>query len=338
MITNPRRTGLAALALGGATLFALTGCSAAGTPGAGDGAGGDVTLRLAHVYEATHPIETCGVATLQDELADSGITIKSFPAAQLGSEAEALEQVATGALDISVAGSSFLGVWYEPAAVFDAAYLFDDVDHFASTVEGETMGKVFDELAATSGLRVQSGWYYGTRHVTANKAISSPAEMAGLKIRTPDAPMYLENTAIMGGTATPMALSEVYLGLQQGVIEAQENPLPTIDTAKLFEVQDYVNLTGHMVQGVFLTTQDSLRDRFSPEQATAFDAALQSASTAVRDCVETREQEILDTWTADGVIAINDKVDRDEFASLAIAKFSKQPVWGELYSTIRETK
>lgn len=336
MSTKSRLRGTAAIAFGGAALLALSGCSSAGAPAAE--AGGDITLRLAHVYEAAHPVEACGVSTLQKELDGSGITIKSFPAAQLGSEAEALEQVATGALDISVAGSSFLGVWYEPAAVFDAAYLFDDVDHFVETVEGETMGKVFDELAATSGLRVQSGWYYGTRQVTANKQVSSPDDMAGLKIRTPDAPMYLENIAIMGGTATPMALSEVYLGLQQGVIDAQENPLPTIETAKLFEVQDYVNLTSHMVQGVFLTTQESLRDRLSAEQQTAFDAALESASSAVRECVETREKEILDTWKADGVIAVNEKVDRDEFAELAIAKFSKQPVWGELYTTIRETK
>lgn len=319
-----------ALALGGVAALALTACSSS-APAAD---GGEVTLRLAHVYEAAHPVETCGVKTLQDELAGDGITIKSFPAAQLGSEAEALEQVATGALDIAVAGSSFLGTWYEPAAVFDAAYLFDDVQHFNETLDSELMATVFDELASASGLRVQSGWYYGTRQVTANKEISEPADMKGLKIRTPDAPMYLKNTEIMGGTATPMALSEVYLGLQQGVIEAQENPLPTIATAKLNEVQQVVNLTGHMVQGVFLATQDSLNERLSDAQNEALQEALQTATAAVQDCVETQETDILDEWKTSGAIEINDAVKRDVFAEAAIAEFSKNPVWGDLYTEI----
>ena len=330
-----RKTRIAsALALGGVAALALTACSSA----APEADGGEVTLRLAHVYEAAHPVETCGVKTLQDELASEGITIKSFPAAQLGSEAEALEQVATGALDIAVAGSSFLGTWYEPAAVFDAAYLFDDVEHFNDTLDSELMTTVFDELASASGLRVQSGWYYGTRQVTANKEISEPADMKGLKIRTPDAPMYLKNTEIMGGTATPMALSEVYLGLQQGVIEAQENPLPTIATAKLNEVQQVVNLTGHMVQGVFLATQDSLTDRLSDEQNEAFQKALKTAAAAVQDCVETQETDILDEWKTSGAIEINDAVKRDVFAEAAIAEFSKNPVWGDLYTEIRSGK
>lgn len=323
-----------ALALGGVAALALTACSSS-APAAD---GGEVTLRLAHVYEAAHPVETCGVKTLQDELAGDGITIKSFPAAQLGSEAEALEQVATGALDIAVAGSSFLGTWYEPAAVFDAAYLFDDVQHFNETLDSELMATVFDELASASGLRVQSGWYYGTRQVTANKEISEPADMKGLKIRTPDAPMYLKNTEIMGGTATPMALSEVYLGLQQGVIEAQENPLPTIATAKLNEVQQVVNLTGHMVQGVFLATQDSLNERLSDAQNEALQEALQTATAAVQDCVETQETDILDEWKTSGAIEINDAVKRDVFAEAAIAEFSKNPVWGDLYTEIRSGK
>ncbi|GAA1589881.1 DctP family TRAP transporter solute-binding subunit [Leucobacter aridicollis] len=335
---NTQKTRLVGIAaLGAAAALALAGCS--GAPASnGAGGDGDVTLRLAHVYEAAHPVETCGVKTLQDELDGSGITVKSFPAAQLGSEAEALEQVATGALDIAVAGSSFLGTWYEPAAVFDAAYLFDDVEHFNSTLNSDLMAGVFDELASQSGLRVQSGWYYGTRHVTANKEISSPADMKGLKIRTPDAPMYLKNTEVMGGTATPMALSEVYLGLQQGVIEAQENPLPTIATAKLNEVQKVVNLTGHMVQGVFLTTQESLGNRLSAEQNASFTAALESAAAAVQECVETQESEIIATWSSDGSIAINDAVKRDEFAKAAVSEFSKNPVWGELYSDIRAGK
>ena len=296
------------------------------------------TLKLAHVYDAGHPVEKCGVATLTEKLAGSGITVKSFPGGQLGSEAQALEQVASGALDMSIAGPSFLGVWHEPAAVLDGAYLFESVDHFAKTLEGDTMQKIYSDLKDESGLQVLSGWYYGTRHVTSNKPINTPEDMKGLKIRTPDAPQYMLNTKIMGGTATPMALGEVYLGLQQGVIDAQENPIPTIATAKFNEVQDYVSLTGHLVQAVNVVTSASIFDSLDETQQTALDKAMDAAAASVRECVETAEKDTLAKWKQDGSIKVNEDVDRAAFMDQAREALPGQVSWGELYKEIQASK
>lgn len=334
--TSRKRLVYITAAMAGTAALALTGCASNGGGDAGDGA--DRTLRLAHVYEAAHPVETCGISTLNEELAGSGLTVESFPAAQLGSEAESLEQLSTGSLDIAIAGASFLGTWYEPAAVLDAGYLFDDVDHYMATISGETMQGVFDDLAAASGMRVQSGWYYGTRQVTANKEISTPADMAGVKIRTPDAPMYLTNIELMGGTATPMALGEVYLALQQGVIDAQENPVPTIATAKFNEVQDYINITNHMVQGVYLISQDSLTDSLSEEQQAALESALAKAADAVHECILADEQSIVDEWKADGSIQVNEDVDIASFSEAAQEHFASDSAFGELYTEIRNSR
>lgn len=337
---NVRAAKVLGVSVAATTAMMLAGCGVGGPVQAGgsNAAGGDRVLRLAHVYEAGHPVEQCGVATLKEELEGSGITVESYPAAQLGSEAESLEQVATGGLDMAIAGPSFLGVWHEPAAVLDGAYLFEDVDHFVETIEGPVMAQVYDDMKEETGIKVLSGWYYGTRHVTANKEIHGPEDMQGIKIRTPDAPLYLTNTKIMGGTATPMALDEVYLALQQGVIDAQENPIPTIASAKLNEVQDYINLTGHMVQGINLVTGSALYDSLPEDQRAALDSAMDVASDKVRECVETEEKSTLEEWKKGGGIKVNEDVDREVFAERARQMLPGEVSWGDLYKQIQDAK
>ena len=304
---------------------------------AGDDAA-TTTLRLGHVYDPSHPDEVCGALRVDEILAegDSGLSVESFPAAQLGTEEEMLEQVADGSLDMSIAGPSFLGVWHEPAAVFDAAYLFRDVEHFESTVNGDVGQQVWDELQEASGLQVLSSWYYGTRHITANKEIREPADLAGVKLRVPNAPLYLANTSAMGGTATPVALSEVYLGLQQGVVDAQENPLPTIDTFAFQEVQDYLNLTGHIVQGTMVVIGEPTFQALEPAQQEALTEAVQQASDEVRTCVEDQEEALLADWQESGVIEVVDDVDAEAFETAAREALpAEYPAWGELYESIQ---
>jgi len=317
-------------------LAACVGGENVDTGSAATGGGADDTVfRFAHVYDAKHPVETCGVGAIQESLAGSGINIESYPSAQLGSEAESLEQIASGGLDIAVAGPSFLGVWSEDAAVLDGAYLFEDVDHFAETVKGDAITAIHDKLYEESGIKVTSTWYYGTRHITSNTPISSPEDLKGVKLRTPDAPLYLKNIGAMGGTATPMALDEVYTALQQGTLDAQENPVPTIESSKFFEVQQYINLTGHMVQAVHVLTHDGILDQLTDDQRTSFDEAMQAGADATRECIETQEQETVARWKEDGTIQVNEDVDREAFAEQVRAQLPGQVPWGDLYLEIQ---
>jgi TRAP-type transport system periplasmic protein len=333
----------------GAAALALTlaGCAGATpeqdsseeTEGGAAGGGGDTrVLRFGHVYDPAHPNETCGAVRLNEILAenDSGLSIESYPAAQLGSEEEMLEQLADGSLDMSIAGPSFLGVWHEPAAVFDAAYAFTDVDHFDQTVNGEIGEQVWDGLREEAGLQVLGSWYYGTRHITANVPVRGPDDLAGVKLRVPNAPLYLDNTEAMGGTATPVALSEVYLGLQQGVVDAQENPIPTIATNRFQEVQDYLNLTGHIVQGTMVVIGEQTMEGLEPEQQEALQAAVDETTPEVRACIEEQEQEILEEWRESGVIEIVEDIDFQAFADAAREQLpAKYPGWEGLYEQIQ---
>lgn len=342
-----RRLSWAAAAAAGVLVLSACAGESPETPGqdadsAGDASGepaadGETTtLRLGHIYDPNHPNETCGVPAMNEALAGSGLEIESYPSATLGSEEEMLEQVADGSLELSIAGPAFLGVWDERAAVFDAAYLFSDVDHFDETINGEIGQEIWDGLQEESGLTVLRSWYYGTRHVTANKPIRSPEDMAGVKIRVPNAPLYLDNTEAMGGTATPMALSEVYLALQQGAIDAQENPIPTIDSMKFQEVQDTINLTGHVIQGVMImASEDALAD-MPEDQRAALEEATVAAGDAVRTCIEDAESEMLEQWRSEGVIEVVDDIDVEAFRAAAVELLpERHPEWADLYREIQ---
>ncbi|QVQ50820.1 DctP family TRAP transporter solute-binding subunit [Spiractinospora alimapuensis] len=303
---------------------------------AGD-ADAEVTLRLSHAYDVAHPAHTCGAEPLRDRLADVGVDLQIFPSAQLGTEEQALQLLHTGNLEMTVAGPAFLGTWYSPAEVFDAAYAFEDVDHFDAVTNGPIGDEVWAELNEETGLRVLGSWYYGSRHTSANQPVQQPGDLTGQKVRVPTAPVYLSNMEIMGGTATPMALGEVYLGLQQGVIDAQENPIPTMRTMRFDEVQTHISLTAHIVQGVMPVIADAVYEDLSPDLQAELDDATMDAAQQVRVCIEEQEEEMLEEWRENADAEIVDDVDTEAFAEAARERLPEMhPEWGEIYTRIQD--
>ena len=311
-------------AVAAVSALALSGCVGTEAPGAGTGAGGDTTetkdnrvLRVAYQYDAAHPVGACGIPALNESLDGSGLQVEGFPSGQLGSEEETIDQVAGGSLDLAIGGPSFLGLYEPKIAMLDAPYAFSSVDQFEEVLDGDIGTELWSGLKEASGLDVLGAWYYGTRHLTSNNPVNTYEDLKGQKLRAANAPMYLTMAEILGGTATPMALDEVYLALQQGTIDAQENPIPTIGSQKFQEVQKYINLTGHMIQGVMLLTSDSTLNSLTDDQQAALRDAGKDAQAAVRACVEEQETELLETWKADGTITINRDVDVEAFRKRA---------------------
>jgi TRAP-type C4-dicarboxylate transport system substrate-binding protein len=132
------------------------------------------------------------------------------------------------------------GVTYFP-------YIFRGADHLLAYAKSDKYKELTAGYEEASGHHITATTYYGTRHTTSNRAIEKCADMQGLKIRVPDVPAYLAMPRACGANTAPIAFAEVYLALQNGTVEAQENPLTTIDAKKFFEVQKFIVLTGHIV-------------------------------------------------------------------------------------------
>jgi TRAP-type C4-dicarboxylate transport system substrate-binding protein len=158
--------------------------------------------------------------------------------------------------------------------------------------------------------------YYGTRHSTSNKPFKSCDEMKGLKMRVPDAPAYTALPRACGANPTPIAFGEVYLALQNGTADAQENPLTTIESQKFFEVQKNIILTGHIVDSLSTEIGPHVWNKMSDADKKAFIAVMQEGAQKGSDEVAKREGELIEEFRKKGLAIVN--VNRDEFRARVV--------------------
>jgi TRAP-type transport system periplasmic protein len=308
----------------------LTGC---GEPPA---SGQPIRLRLAHVYEVSAPTHAFGTAHLGDRLAaaDLGLEVIVFPAAQLGNEAELLEQLVAGELELAVAGPSFLAMWHPPIGAFDAAYAFRDLDHMLEVARGEIAAPLWNELRRRYGVRVLDTWVYGARHITSNRPIRHPDDLRRFRLRLPGARVWQASGQSLGASPMPIAFSEVYMALQQGIADGQENPVPTILAMGFHEVQEYLNLTGHIQSSVQILINERVWRRLDEAQRKALAAAVRELGDEVYAGTERREREILDQWRQSGAMRIVEDVDVESFRERAREFFDQGFEFSELYRRI----
>src|SRR5690606_17506588 len=301
-----------------------------------------VEIRFGNHYETNHPNNQCGADFISKEVNEAGAAVKLsiFPAAQLGTAPEMVEQLAIGELEMAMATPADLGAWFEPMSVMDAAYAFDDFSQVEKFVASERGRKLYDDVLKKTNVRIIGTWLYGTRHMTANKPIRTPDDLKGLKVRVPNAPIMLANVSAMGGRPTPMAFGEGYLGLQQGVIDAQENPLPTIKSMKFNEVQKYVTLTGHMVATTLILVSEPFWQKLAPAQRDAIQASVDGASKRVQKCIEDQEREIVEAWRSGSGIEVVSDFDVEKFRESAVKYFSDRSrfSWADVYADLRKNR
>lgn len=306
----------------------------------GSGSGDDVTLKLAHSYTEDQPQHTCGAAAIKDEVeaADVGVSIEIYPASQLGADADRIASVQSGDVDIDIQGASALAAVYEPIGVLDAAYAFEDAAALDAFFATDAAASLSDDFKETSGISVLGAWSAGARHFTASEPIREPADLEGLRMRFPNSPQFLLNAQALGAKATEVAYEELYLSLEQGVVDGQENPLTNIDSLNLAEVQDYLSLSSHQLN-TNLVVAGPAYDELSDEQRSVLDDAVASAVEQMPGCVEEAEQEILDRFESEGSMEIVDDVDVAQFSEQVDAWF-RENLDGDLlavYESIKES-
>ncbi len=270
------------------------------------------TLRFGHVYEASTPYHAAAVkaAELLEEKTDGRYKMEVFPASQLGKEAALNEALSLGTVDAIYTGVAFLGQSYGPISISDYPFTMRSYDHWKAYVNSDLFDEMAGEYKNISGNTIATMTYYGARHVTSNKPILAPGDMEGLKIRTPNAPAYQMFPEATGANPTPMAFAEVYLALQQGVVDAQENPLPTIQFKKFYEVQSNINLTGHITNSLAVVVSPVTLGKMGDDGQALLDA-LSEAASATSDEIVQSEAELAD-WFREKGVTVNE-VDRAPF-------------------------
>jgi tripartite ATP-independent transporter DctP family solute receptor len=285
-----------------------------------------IKLKWAHVYETGEEYHKWALWASEEikKRTNGKYQIDVFPASSLGKESDIVEGLSLGSVDIVYAGSAFIGNTYGPIAMGEAPFMFEGFDHFMNY----TKSAFFKELAdgyekASKGNKITANTYYGARCVTSKKPINKPEDMKGLKIRVPNAPLYLMFTEAVGANAAPIAFAEVYLALQQGVVDAQENPLPTIQAKKFYEVQKYINLTQHITNNLLTIISASRWNKLTPEEKKIFEDVTVEASTNCSLAIRKAEDDLLPWFEQQGNI-IN-KVDRKPFIEAVAPSLKSSP-------------
>ncbi len=297
----------------------------------------DYDLRLGLIYTPTVPIIQCGVMPMIEDqgLKDLGLNITLIHSAQLGGENDMAQQVSSGQLEMSVSASSILASWVEDLSVFETYYLYDNVDQAFAVYETDIAKELFAELRDVADIQVLGlPWLYGERHVFGNKPLRTPADFAGLKMRVPQTSVSIAGAQSLGASPTPTAYSELYLALQQGIVDAAEAPASVVFAESFYEPAAYFNKTSHLITAAPLYINAGLYDSMSAEQQTALNEATAAAAQRIRDCVETADAAAYAAWEESGDIEIVDDVDLDALRAQSRAFFSENFPWSDTYKAL----
>ncbi|MET3576159.1 DctP family TRAP transporter solute-binding subunit [Bhargavaea ullalensis] len=286
--------------------------------------GEQVKLQLGHAMSEGTP-----AADLIEEMAknvkeetDGRVVFDVFPNSQLGSETEMLEQVQMGTMESAAIMVGTMQSLDMKMAIEDLPYMWKDIDHARAAYDGE-FGEYLAGVMAEQDLKQIGYMEWGFRHITNNKKpIVEPEDMKGLKIRVAESSLRIDAFEQLGALPTSMAFSEVYGALQQGVLDAQENPLANIVAPKFDEVQDYLSLTGHFYNTVMLVVNNSTWDKISKEDQEIVLKEAKRISEEVRVQNDAMQDEYLKTLEERGM-EINDNVDTEAFRDAMLPVYDK---------------
>ena len=245
------------------------------------------------------------------------LTIKVFPSEQLGKEVDLIQQVKSGALDISSPSMAALSNLVPALEIASAPFLWRDWAQAEKVITGPAFQPIFDDLATKHNvLALSKIWYWGWRNLTTgSKAVNTPADISGMKIRVPESPVWVEMIKAMGASPTPIPFGEVFMALQMKVVDGQENPIPTIFARKFYEVQPHLSMTRHMLQNNVMIINKRSFEKLSPELQKVLMEETAAVSAKNTKLQQEREGSMLEEIRKTGKTAIVDKPDRDAFAA-----------------------
>lgn len=286
-----------------AVLFALGSCKKQGDA---SGKSGSYTFTLAHNHteKGLYHLGALKFKELIEERSQGRISIVIYPNGQLGADKEIQEGVQIGTIDMGVSSSPVASI-DDYMKLLDAPYLFINREHISDVLDGEIGARIAKPLEE-KGIQHLAYWENGFRQITNNKKpIVVPADLAGIKLRTPESAIRLTTFKAFGANPVSMSFGEVFGALQQGVIDGQENPLAVISQGSLFEVQKYLSVSNHVYSPAHLLMSKKVFDTLSPELQTIVKQAAVDAAKYTREIGAAGDSELAATMKEKGM-QVND--------------------------------
>lgn len=253
----------------------------------------DVTLKLAHFAAETHPGHLAAVQFAENVEARTGgaVAVDLFPANQLGSPPEQLEQTILGAVDMTLPTHGGLDKYERAFGTAMTPFAFNSYEHAHSVLDGEFTDWVAPKLE-DQGLVMLSHWEYGFRNITNSvKPIMSPDDVAGLKLRTPPELQIVAAMEGLGASTTQIAFPELPNALNQGVVQGQENPIGVIYHYNLNDFQEHLALTRHVYNAMIHVVNKDTWDSLTPNQQRILREESVAAGAMMRAAVQAQEAE-----------------------------------------------
>ena len=256
----------AKLILFGCCCFLLQGCKQKKQP--------EFLLQASHLVSENHTWYQAFeyFAKILEERSDGRIVVRNYHSEQLAKEIEAIRLIQAGVIDMTTTGS-MLNNWIEIVAFCELPFLLRDSTDMKKLIEGPIGRRMEREMRERTGIRPIGYFQRGPRHLTSNRPLVHPDDLNGLIVRVPNVPTFVTAWEALGAKPTPMAFSEVFTSLQQGAIEAQENPFAMIKASGFYEVQEYINLTGHVISWTYPVIGEKQFQAFPDDLKVIFEQA-----------------------------------------------------------------
>lgn len=300
----------------GLKVLTMTATAVALTMGGAAIANATTILKLGHLANE-HDVWHLASLKFADEVArltKGRVEVKVYPNETLGKEMDLINGMQLGTVDMTITGES-LQNWAPKAALLAIPYAYKSLDQMIAVASGPIGKDIEAQIIEKAKIRPIAFFPRGPRDLTSNRPIRTLEDLKGLKLRVPNVPLFVNVWRALGAQPTPMAFSEVFTSLQNGVIDAQENPLALIKSANFFEVQKYVNLTEHVRSWIYLAIGEKSFHKLSAADQKAILEAGKLAQAYEYKLFLADEQKLASELKAKGMTFIN--VDTAPFAAKA---------------------
>ncbi|MCW2238888.1 TRAP transporter substrate-binding protein [Azospirillum canadense] len=291
----------------------------------------EFSYKLATGQDPTHPVNTRAKEALDRirEATNGRLEINLFPANQLGSDTDLLSQVRSGGVEFFNLSASILATLAPIAGMVNTGFAFPDYDTVWKAMDGDLGTFIRAQIAKTGIVTVSKAWDNGFRHISsATREIRKPEDLKGFKIRVPPAPMLTSLFKALDAGPAPINFNELYSALQTKVVEGQENPLAIIATAKLYEVQKYISLTGHVWDNYWILGNRRAWERLPADLRAVVERELNKSADDQRADIAGLSKSLQQDLTAKGITFL--EADRDAFRA-ALSKTSFYGDWKAKY-------